>query len=71
MDAEPRPSLSVVVPLYNEAENLDDLHREMSAALGSTGRTFELVLVDDGSTDGTRSRLLALEEALAALASSG
>ena len=63
MTAETRPAISVVVPLYNEAENLDDLHREMCAALEPMDREFELVLVDDGSTDGTRERLLALESA--------
>ena len=57
-----RPSVSVVVPLFNEADNLDDLYRELVAALESTGRSFELVLVDDGSTDGTRERLFALEK---------
>ena len=62
MSTDPRPVISVVVPLYNEVDNLDDLHREMTAALEPTGRPFELVLVDDGSTDGTRDRLVSLEE---------
>jgi glycosyltransferase involved in cell wall biosynthesis len=61
MDGEPRPDVSIVVPLYNEVENLEDLHRQLTDALEGTGRSFELVLVDDGSTDGTREKLLALE----------
>jgi glycosyltransferase involved in cell wall biosynthesis len=62
MDGEGRPLISVVVPLYDEVDNIDELHRQLVAALEPTGRSFELVLVDDGSTDGTRARLLALEE---------
>ena len=61
MGAEAQPSISIVVPLYNEAENLRELHAQVSAALESSGRSFELILVDDGSTDATRARLLELE----------
>ena len=51
--ALPRPQLSAVVPAYNEVENLPSLVAELCAALDSTGRTWELLLVDDGSRDGT------------------
>lgn len=45
------PELSVVIPIYNEAPNLDALHQEFSSVLASTGKPYELILVDDGSTD--------------------
>ena len=54
------PDISIVVPLYNEAANVDALHTELSAALGGLGRPYELILVDDGSTDGTFDALAAL-----------
>ncbi len=47
------PAISVVVPAYNEAENLPPLLAELEAALAAAARTWELVLVDDGSTDAT------------------
>lgn len=47
------PDLSLVVPLYNEVENLEDLVREIRAALGPTGLAWESIFVDDGSTDGS------------------
>ena len=45
--------LSVVIPVYNEAENLEALCREFTETLGAWGRSFEVILIDDGSTDGS------------------
>jgi len=45
--------ISVVVPLYNEEESVKLLHRRIVEALEPTPWTFELILVDDGSSDGT------------------
>jgi polyisoprenyl-phosphate glycosyltransferase len=48
-----RPELSVVVPLRDEEEVLPSLAERLAAVLDSLGETWEVVLVDDGSTDGT------------------
>ena len=45
--------LSVVIPLYNEELNVAPLHAELSAILKSVAVPHEIVLIDDGSTDGT------------------
>ena len=52
-----RPSLSVVVPLYNEEGSLTLLVDSLLAAMRPLGRSFELVLIDDGSRDGTAALL--------------
>ena len=53
-DAElPAPDLSVVVTVFNEAACVEELYRRTLAALEPGPRTFELIFVDDGSTDGT------------------
>jgi len=44
---------SIVVPIYNEKENLPELHRRVSEVMTKTRKPWELVLVDDGSTDGS------------------
>ena len=62
-EAPPAPELSVVVTLYNESASLDELHRRTIAALEEMGRTFELVYVDDGSTDGSFATLEQLHAA--------
>jgi len=49
----PAPDVSIVVTLYNEADSLDELFRRTLTALEPGPRTFELIFVDDGSTDGT------------------
>jgi len=49
----PPPDLSLVIPVYNEAENLRPLVQEIVEALAPLGKTYEVILVDDGSTDGS------------------
>jgi undecaprenyl-phosphate 4-deoxy-4-formamido-L-arabinose transferase len=49
----PPAELSVVVTLYQEQATLDELHRRLTASLEAFGRPYEVLYVDDGSTDGT------------------
>lgn len=49
--SEERPYLSIVIPLYNEEESLPTLFEELYEALQAIGRPFEIICVDDGSTD--------------------
>jgi undecaprenyl-phosphate 4-deoxy-4-formamido-L-arabinose transferase len=49
----PPPYVSVVVTLFNEALSLNELYRRAVSSLDATGRPYEIVFVDDGSTDGT------------------
>jgi glycosyltransferase involved in cell wall biosynthesis len=58
-----RTGLSVVVPLYNEEENLPLLEREIAATLGDAEIPYELIFVDDGSTDGSLEALRRLAAA--------
>ena len=50
----PRPEISVIVPAYDEAENMPDLFEELAATFRAHALNAEVVLVDDGSSDGTR-----------------
>ena len=47
----PNPELSIVVPVFNEASNLKQVYARLAGALEPLGRSFELVMVDDGSSD--------------------
>jgi glycosyltransferase involved in cell wall biosynthesis len=52
--------VSIVIPVYNEEANVGDLVERVGAALQRSGKTYELICVDDGSRDGTASALEAL-----------
>lgn len=51
--ATPHPDLSIVIPAHNEAENLPELLDQIHTALGESGYSFEIVIIDDHSTDAT------------------
>jgi len=55
--------LSVIVPVYNEEENLEPLIQEIRSALDPLGKRYEIILVDDGSADGTYGVLSRLHKA--------
>ena len=57
-----RPTLSVVIPVFNEEETIPELDRRLRAFLGELGETWEVVFVDDGSRDGSAKMLEALAE---------
>ncbi len=50
---EPTPVVTVVVPLFNEQENVAELHRRLGDVLQSLGVPYEVLLIDDGSRDST------------------
>ncbi len=58
---ERRPTLSVVIPVYNEEENVEPLCEELFRVLEELGRPYEVVIADDGSTDRTVSILTGLQ----------
>ncbi|GAB4156496.1 MAG: hypothetical protein Tsb009_33470 [Planctomycetaceae bacterium] len=47
------PQLSIIVPVYNEHESLEQLHREIVAACDANEISFEVIMIDDGSSDGS------------------
>ena len=51
---------SIIAPIYNEKETLPELHRRVREVMDSTGESWELILVDDGSSDGSTDLIRAL-----------
>jgi glycosyltransferase involved in cell wall biosynthesis len=56
------PALSLIIPLYNEEGNVDALYQELSQALDTLGKPYEVIVIDDGSTDASFTRLRAVHE---------
>ncbi len=56
------PEISVIVPMRNESPNVRQLYSELIAALEGYGRPFEIVVIDDGSTDDTFALLTAIQK---------
>ena len=54
--------ISIVIPLYNERESLEELHRQIGDVLNADGGSHEIIFVDDGSTDGSFDILTGLRD---------
>ena len=61
-DAAHPLDLSVLIPVYNEVQNVGPLHAELDATLRGSGLRYEIIFIDDGSTDGSRARLSSIQE---------
>ena len=55
------PELSIVIPVHNESPNIKPLYDELTQTLSQYGRSYELLIVDDGSTDDSFEQLAALQ----------
>ncbi len=62
MNGRLNETLSILIPVYNEEGNLSLLYEKLMAALKKAGRPYEVIFVDDGSSDGTMDILLDLRE---------
>lgn len=55
-----KPSISIVVPVYNEGDNLENLYSRLTKTLDDYGKSYEIILVNDGSRDHTADKLTEL-----------
>jgi len=57
-----KPYLSIIIPVYNESANLEMLFQRLTSALDSYGKTYELILINDGSRDNSEAMLKELHK---------
>jgi glycosyltransferase involved in cell wall biosynthesis len=55
------PELSIVIPVHNESPNIKQLYAELTETLEADGRSYEVIVIDDGSTDETFTELARLQ----------
>jgi len=56
-----KPTYTIIAPIYNEIDNIQHLYQRVSEVMESTGESWEFVMVDDGSSDGSREAILDLK----------
>jgi glycosyltransferase involved in cell wall biosynthesis len=61
-ESETRPELSIVIPAFNEKENIHIIYRELTKVLGALEMSWEILFVDDGSKDGTWEQIVSLNK---------
>jgi polyisoprenyl-phosphate glycosyltransferase len=57
-----KPTYTIIAPIYNEIDNIQHLYQRVSEVMESTGESWEFIMVDDGSSDGSREAILDLQE---------
>jgi glycosyltransferase involved in cell wall biosynthesis len=57
-----KPVISIIAPVYNEEPIIDELYRRLVGVMDSTGDTWEIIMVNDGSRDGSAEKMRALAE---------
>jgi dolichol-phosphate mannosyltransferase len=57
-----KPIYTIIAPIYNEIDNIQALYTRVSEVMDSTGESWEFVMVDDGSSDGSTNAILELEK---------
>jgi len=55
------PDISVVVPMRNESPNVGELYAQLTSALTAFGRSYEILAIEDGSTDDTFAELASIQ----------
>ena len=53
MSNDLRPNISIIIPIYNEEKNVRELHKEILDVCQKLNKEFEIIFINDGSTDNT------------------